>query len=91
MNNTELSIFDFTTAVPLMRLASELKVFPTEYVQVSVNDVLKDINAALATNNKPVRIKYVDDDQKIEYLRFEEERLDRVLYIISCLIKRPTN
>jgi hypothetical protein len=68
-----------------MRLSSQVfvnRVFENE----SIAGIIDELNWYIETQELPFRIAQVKKG-KVEYLNLENERLDRVLYLLSMLIK----
>ena len=85
-----IRLHEITSQVSMMRLCSNLAIKPVLYEDVPVKKVVTEINQVMKAGGLPFAIKY-EGERKINYLRFEEERLDRVLYILSCLIPIKLN
>lgn len=88
-DNNKLTIEKFTTSGEAMGMASQLRINPAIYRDVEVNQIIDDFNKALEAAEMPIRIEPAIG--KVYYLRFENERLDRALYILSSLVDYEKN
>jgi hypothetical protein len=84
-----ITIDKFTTNAELMMKASGLNIKPVIYKGVFFYEVIEDINKVLLDAGFDCEIEKAPG--RIEYLRLEAERLDRALYIISCLVDYEDN
>lgn len=82
-----VSIHDLVKDVTLMRTASlYAQPFGFTYENADIKTVVMDINSIAKSEKYGWQLKAPKG--KIEYLDVSQERLDRVLYIVSCLIKK---
>jgi hypothetical protein len=84
----KLTLEEFVTSGAHMAQVAGLVINPTIYRNIEIAQIITDINNVLLNNNSPLRI--MPAPGKVNYLRFEEERLDKVLYILSCLVDYET-
>lgn len=89
MQKSNLSVEQFTTNNEAMSMAAGLRINPVIYRLVSLNEIIADFNKALKTAEIPIEITPADG--MVYYLRFEAERLDRALYILSSLVDYEKN
>jgi len=82
-------IHDIIKDVTLMRLASEITVNRL-FENLSLQEIVNEINEYIETHKLPFRIASPGEG-KVEYLRLDYERLDRVIYLLSWLIKYEPN
>lgn len=86
----KITLEKFTTNGECMGMAAQLSIKATVFRDVTATDVIAQVNTALSKVDSPYEIQPEDD--KIHFLRFEEgERMDRVLYILSCLVDYSKN
>lgn len=78
------TIEQFTTNKEAMGAVAGLVINPTIYRNKPLADIVADINMVLVNTAKPYQI--IPPTGHVQYLRFEAERLDRALYILSCLV-----
>lgn len=83
MNKTTLSLHEFVASPEAMQSVAGLVINPTIYHDKNISEIVEDFNKVLASAGVPFEIGVTWG--VVYYLRFEEERLDRALYILSCL------
>ena len=71
--------------VTYMRLASEVTVNRT-FENESIQAIVDEINWYIEAQQLPFKIGKAGKG-KVEYLNIEHERLDRVIYLLSWLVK----
>jgi hypothetical protein len=82
-----VNIHDLVKDVTLMRMASTYaQPFGFTYKDADIQTVIMDVNSI--AKEEDYGWKLIAPKGKIEYLDVSQERLDRVLYILSCLIKK---
>lgn len=88
MRKTKKTLEQFTTSGETMSKAAGIFIKAVIYENVATNRVIQDFNNLLDSSHLPYEIKYTADiHDTINYLRFEAERLDRALYVLSCLVE----
>lgn len=68
-----------------MRLASEITINRT-FENETMQGIVDEINWLLEAQELPYKIAKVGKG-KVEYLNLDHERLDRVIYLLSWLVK----
>ena len=89
MNKTTLSLHEFVASPEAMQSVAGLVINPTIYHDKNISEIVEDFNAVLDKAGVPFEIGVTWG--VVYYLRFEEERVDRALYILSCLTHYDNN
>lgn len=84
MNKTTLSLHEFVASPEAMQSVAGLVINPTIYRDKNISEIVEDFNKVMDGAGVPFEI--APTWGVVYYLRFEEERLDRALYILSCLV-----
>lgn len=84
----KLTLDQFVTSGAHMNQIAGLVINPAIYRNAKIADIITDFNKVFMAHNMPFRI--MKEEGKVNYLRFEAERLDRALYILSCLVDKES-
>lgn len=83
MEKTSITIHDFVSNADAMNSVAGLVINPTIYLDKNIREIIQDFNKVMESQNIPYILE--PSFGVVYYLRFEAERLDRALYILSCL------
>lgn len=84
MNKKILPLHEFVASPEAMQSVAGLVINPTIYREKNISEIVEDLNKVMDSAGVPFAIG--ETWGVVYYLRFEEERLDRALYILSCLV-----
>jgi hypothetical protein len=83
MKKTKLSLQEFVANADAMFAVSHIVIKPVIYRDANISEIVEEFNAVLVENNVPYEIAPAVG--VVYHLRYQEERVDRALYILSCL------
>lgn len=83
MNKKILSLHEFVANPEAMQSVVGLVINPTIYRDKNISEIVEDFNRVMEAQGVPFTIGATSG--VVCYLRYEAERLDRALYILSCL------